>query len=302
MPTRNPKAPSPGDLIQIILPTSRIYHTLGLTGFIQKVLDYPQKPKITYHLSLLRDQTPGRYEEKAEAAGRFDHRISEFCSAKHFVPLPKKDPRFARTLAFKNAEFAPESEPSPAIVALAEKLSSEEYREKEQAENTKIHKVMAKIRKEFTLPGKIERGDKSHFSQFRDPMVDAYSNEVRRYACEPREKRTTHELARWRLCHEITDQASFWSGEEEVRDAVFQLDLDPYRDEHAGALYFKREYLYCEKGTLLQKLVPLWNKGHEILCIQNMIAEERCHSGQADEPINGYLVTHSKRNQLPIPQ
>lgn len=169
-------------------------------------------------------------------------------------------------------------------------------------EEKELEEEQKRLGNVFTLPGKIRRGDKSQFTAFHDPVIEAASSEVRRYAVMERKDLTLEMKVRWGQANALVEQASFWSMRKECRDLVKELDLDPFVDEHEDALYGDKKHQYAPNGRLRHEAVNIWNEGRVIVYIQDMEDENTCWGSYKDGQPNGFLITHVKRRQLPIPK
>lgn len=297
-----------GDPVQVVgyLCTNRT--CIGLFGFVERIWtpeEMGRPDRAPLYVALLQDpdlEDPSARAKEERAKHRFDW-DTWTCSAYHKDLIPLTDPvALARVARYKEAVAAYWDEPRDPVV---DKIMDDAIRNDHKERDKLVEARAAELWPQFRLPGGIERGDKSGYPAYRDPAVYLRSQEVQGYACRqgPRGEDlwTIEERARWKLCLEAVEQASFFSPMEEVRRLVHELDLDPMADNFNKTLYRGFGSVYAPKGQLRNKVIPVWNKGAVVLDITEMQDEETCWSDYHGKEPNGFLVYYAFRRTLPEP-
>lgn len=268
----------------------------GLYGYVSRL---PDKPEDGFWIETFRDHDAQPGETRKEWP-RFNSTTVFNVQPADLRPLTGKArlARVARLMAHKRKEDAEDRD--PALQSLLDQIHSPEAMAKERADRTAIEAEQARIGRVFTLPGVIKRGDKSAFPAYNDPTTKAISAELMDYAQRGPSKCTVTERARWAQCLEATAQASFWSPRAECRAIVKELDLDPMANEHEGALWRGKANAYAVNGTLRAEVIRLWNRGAQILYVQDMESKDTCWGSYKTGEPAGFLVTYAFRRKLPV--
>ncbi len=207
--------------------------------------------------------------------------------------------RVARLIAHEKAEAAKEK-PDSVVDSIMANLCKPEAIAKREADYAALEAEHKRLGRVFTLSGTIKRGNKSAFPRFRDDATRAIVAERDEYAYRKSGVLTVTERARWQQANEAIDSTSFWSGRDECRDLVRELDLDPMASSHEGALWRNEGTVYCVNGSLRAAAFRLWNKGAQFLYIQDMRGPDECWgTGDKGEPA-GFLISYAYRRKLPI--
>ena len=285
-----------GDPIIVLGRICSVSTCVGLFGYISNV--WPEDGgKLT--VRLLRHPTlEDRSDIAAEKAGRFES--SCYTALPGDLRRLTDSESLSRVAAFKLQQQAKDDRPSPAVTAIMERFASEEGRRTMREDREAVEAENKRIGQVFTLPGAIKRGNKSNFPAFSDPTIQENSSELRGYAAAGPKNCTLEQRARWTQCLEATDSASFWSGQQEVRDLVRELDLDPMTDGHSSALWCRRGSVYAKVGDLRNAVIKLWNTGAVIHKIQDMDSEDSSWSTYKGGEPNGFLIDFGFRRELPV--
>ena len=272
--------------------------SIGLYGYVSKTPG--SKDGSDYWVEAFRDHE-GEPSEKSKDWPNF--RTTTFYSAKpsDLRPLTGKArlERVARLVKHKQKEKAKEKS-DPKWNALMASLLTPEAVNRRQTEEQAMATETARIGRVFTLPGVVKRGDKSTYPAYKSPEVNAVAEELRGYANKGPKECTLTERARWKQCLETIECVSFWSNREECRAVVREFDLDPMADEHNGALYRHKigESVWAKDGELRATVIRLWNKGAQILHIQDGQDPETCASDE--KQAKGFLISFGFRRKLPV--
>lgn len=295
-----PKQFKPGDHVMIVGNPSKYETAIGLYGYILN-----QNSEGNFNVEAFKDHKPC----KAEANKQWpSFRTTAFSNvvASDLRPLHKKNAKFrtARLMAFREKEKAAETKEEKAKDAkrwrsILAKITSPKSLARQKALDKKIETVQAKIGQVFYI-SRMTRLDKSTYPAYRSPTIEAIESELHRYASKGPKECTITELARWRQCQEIIAQASLWSNHDECRSVVQEFDLDPYVDEFNGALYRRLSSPYIPHGELRQAVIAAWNRGENILYIQDAEAPTTC--ARDEKSATGFFLTVAKRRQLPVIQ
>jgi len=286
-----------GDPVCVVGNICTIKTCIGLFGYVTEVYENGE-----LYLSLLSKPTLEDPADKLEEThGRFKTWGAR-AQPHNLQPLKDKD-CLARVAALKEFVATNVRDPKTAelVNSIIKKTSTPEWVEKRKQEEVEIAEETKRIGQVFTLPGDIKRGDKSNFPAYHDPVVEAISAELMRYAYVGPSKCTLTERARWKQCLQATDMASFWSGEQEVRDVVKEFDLDPMTDGYEYALWRKCSNEYAKAGELRTLIIKLWNKGANIHKIIDMEDKDTCWASYKSSKPAGFLVYYGFRRKLPMP-
>jgi hypothetical protein len=276
---------------------------LGYVGYVDKVWKPEQAPEgKTLSLKLLKPlplSTHDLQKENDPDWGDFDS-TSGLARPDQVRELtnPKELARVERFMAAEKAEEEKETPEEKAswrkLMAKCDRSASKRHKERER-----LDAIASKIGPKWTLPGKIERGDKSAFCSYSDPVIQEAADHVRRCAVKEKRDLTDNDKIRWSEGLALTNQASFWSARQECRDAVNEFDLDPFKDHFCHALYLPHSHTYAPNGTLREKLIEIWNRREEILDIHDMDGPNTCHTPIMGREPQGFSISHAKRRKLP---
>lgn len=284
-----------GDLVQVIGYANTTFTSIGLYGYITKIytLEDEETPKYLLNLLQYPEENEDPERQKQESEGRYQA-VSIGTREENFRPIKGKT-QLARAQKFRDLYFQPTYTPPKIANSVKRKIL------KKSRKDTAIASHMKKMRPKFPLPGKVERGNKSQFPSYQDPVCQKRWRRVMTLSQGGYSTTSPQKLAEWRLCNEANSQCSFWSGHPECRNLIHELDLDPFKAEFATALYKSKTRVYAPLGTLRNAAIQLWNQGYEILYIQEMTDAETCHNSSRTEPPKGFQITAAKRRKLPQP-
>ncbi len=296
---------SVGDPVLVIGRMCTVKTCVGLFGYIERVYT-PEEcghkedtPNLSIILLSYPSFDPDDYLSKGsnEKHGHFDT-WSGTARASDLAPLTNVK-HLARVAALKakRAEEEANKEDDPEWDAKLAEMTSPETMAKWKADRAEVEAESARIGKVFPLPGAIKRGNKGGFPAYRD--IQQVTHELMGYAQRGPKGCTLTERARWGQCLEVTDQVSFWSPRQEVRDIVKELDLDPMASEHESALYRNHGREYVTNGGLRDVVIRLWNRGAIILYVQDMEGPDTCWASYKETEPKGYQVSYAFRRKLP---
>jgi hypothetical protein len=278
---------------------------LGYVGYVDKVWSPKQAHEgKTLSLKLLKPLPLSKSDLRKENDPQYGDFDSTSGQARpdqvRKLTDPKELDRVQRFMAAEKAEAEKETPEEKAkwkkFMASCTRSASKDLKERER-----LDAIARKIGPKWTLPGKIERGDKSAFCTYGDPVIQEASEHVRRCAVREQSELTDNDKIRWAEGNALTSQASFWSPTEECRDAVKEFDLDPFKSHFCSALYLPHSHTYAPNGTLREKLIEIWNRGEEILHIEDMDGPDTCHTRIMGRTPQGFSISHAKRRKLPTP-
>jgi hypothetical protein len=285
-----------GDLIEVTGYLCQIRTLIGYVGYVDKL--YPEEGRV--HLQLIGPKLPLSKEDMLREERDGHPWLLPTSNVANYNQIrrledPKEIARVKRYRVVKTKEDEDEKESDSVVDEIMRDIDASIDRDKERKD--RLDALAATLPIKWVLPGHIKRGDKQNFPAYRDPKVEEAWTFVQH--CAAKNEWTDEERVRWAQGLEIVDQSSFWSPRQECRSLVHELDLDPMKDEHAYALYQPRKHVYAPNDTLRDAVIPLWNKGYEILYIQDMDDENTCHSSWRSNQPKGFLVTYAKRRKLP---